>query len=57
MNIKKKNLHAGFHNLFVFLFMVLCSNFIEEKSFWSFLDTQIRSVLKISPVSCRIYIS
>lgn len=43
------NLHVGFSSLFVFLFMVLCSDFIEEMSFWSLLETQIRNVLKISP--------
>lgn len=43
------NLHAGFSSLFVFLFMVLCSDFIEEMSFWSLLETQIRNALKISP--------
>lgn len=32
----------------VFLFMFLCSNCIEEVSFWSSLETQIRSVCKMS---------
>lgn len=46
-----------FSNLFVFLFIVLCSNYIEEISFWSLLETQIRSIFKISPVSGRNYVS